>query len=47
MLQYDTGEFVFVSLDSPENSWTIARDDGVHALILDRMEERPKWTVES
>ena len=39
-LQDETGEFVFVSPDSPENSWTIARDDGVHALMLDRLEER-------
>ena len=38
-LQDETGEFLFVSPDSPENSWTIARDHGMHARMLDKLEK--------
>ena len=39
-LQDETGAFVFVSPDSPENSWTVQRDHGMHALMLQKLEEK-------
>ncbi len=39
-LQDETKDFVFVSPDSPQNSWFVSRDHGVHALILDRLKEK-------
>lgn len=38
-LQDETRAFVFVSPDSPENSWEIQRDHGMHPLMLDKLEQ--------
>lgn len=39
-LQDETGAFLFVSPDSPENSWVLYRDHGMHALMLDKLEAK-------
>jgi len=38
-LQDETREFLFVIPDSPENSWTISGDHGMHALMLEKLEK--------
>jgi len=43
-LQDETGAFVFVSPDSPENSWTIKRDAGAIPLMLDALER--DWGID-
>ncbi len=36
----ETGEFILVLPDSPENSWKVGRDEGAIPLIIDRLAER-------
>ena len=39
-LQDETKGFVFVSPDSPENSWYVEQDEGMHELMINRLYER-------
>jgi len=39
-LQDETGGFIFVSPDSPEHTWLVERDEGMHEKMLAKLEER-------
>lgn len=38
-LQDETGAFLFVSPDSPEHTWLIERDEGMHEKMLEKLEK--------